>query len=363
MLQLKAGNLLGNFILKSNLIFRRTIHMKRRDVYQECFRILGVHESADQDTVRLAYLDLVKRVHPDADTTEASIERFQQVDEAFKTLQEKFAKGRRNIQENEEDEMEFDIKHTAPQHRQYLSNDGIGVGTPFQRQKQYQQVRAMKAQERVLEHRLEKAAAGEATLMQKGGKYYGKHAIKTKYGFERVVEDLIQESMSKGDFNNLSGSGKPLSSTQSQNPYLDFTTHKLNKIMLDNGFTPEWISLGKDIRDAVHQLKEKLRSERIYYSEWPLQCPKEQSEWQSFADQHEEECQQINKLIDKYNLIVPIMDKQFFRLRLHTMAERIFKETDLQRQVKRPIKISKDNNTQNAPNNDGGHFFSLFGFL
>ena len=26
-----------------------------------------------------------------------------------------------------------DIKHTAPQHRQYLSNEGYGFGTPYQR--------------------------------------------------------------------------------------------------------------------------------------------------------------------------------------------------------------------------------------
>lgn len=36
------------------------------------------------------------------------------------------------------------------------------------------------------------------------------HAIKTKYGFDRVVEDLIQEAMSKGDFNNLEGLGLPM---------------------------------------------------------------------------------------------------------------------------------------------------------
>lgn len=36
-------------------------------------------------------------------------------------------------------------KHTAPQHRQYLSFDGVGYGSPGQREKQYQQSRASKA--------------------------------------------------------------------------------------------------------------------------------------------------------------------------------------------------------------------------
>lgn len=58
-----------------------------------------------------------------------------------------------------------------------------------------------------------------------------KHDIKTKYGFDRLVEDLIQESMSKGEFENLSGKGKPLQD-QNRNPYVDFTTHKLNEVRI-----------------------------------------------------------------------------------------------------------------------------------
>ena len=44
----------------------------------------------------------------------------------------------------------FDINHTAPQHRQYLTNEGFGFGNPFQRQKQYQKFRAIKATESVI---------------------------------------------------------------------------------------------------------------------------------------------------------------------------------------------------------------------
>lgn len=63
----------------------------------------------------------------------------------------------------------------------------------------------------------------------KKGQHGKKHDIKTKYGFDRLVEDLIQESMSKGEFDNLSGKGKPLKD-QNANPYVDFTTHKLNEV-------------------------------------------------------------------------------------------------------------------------------------
>lgn len=78
-----------------------------------------------------------------------------------------------------------------------------------------------------MEHRISKAIASDKTLMKKDSAV--KHNIKTKYGFERLVEDLIQESMSKGEFENLSGKGKPLKD-QNNNPYVDFTTHKLNEV-------------------------------------------------------------------------------------------------------------------------------------
>ena len=46
---------------------------------------------------------------------------------------------------------------------------------------------------------------------------------------DRLVEDLIQESMSKGDFDNLSGAGKPLPQRVIYNPYEDYTTYKVKK--------------------------------------------------------------------------------------------------------------------------------------
>lgn len=100
---------------------------------------------------------MVKIVHPDSGFPEACAEKFQEVDESFKFLMEKHAKSRRNIEMDLEDEVKvFDIKHTAPQHRQFLTHGGFGIGTPFQREKQHQQRRAMKAQENVLEHRMQK---------------------------------------------------------------------------------------------------------------------------------------------------------------------------------------------------------------
>ena len=70
----------------------------------------------------------------------------------------------------------------------------------------------------------------------------------TKNVIERVVEDLISESMAKGEFQNLKGSGKPLPERTKYNPFSDFTSNKMNEILVEGGFAPEWILLKKDIR-------------------------------------------------------------------------------------------------------------------
>ena len=45
-------------------------------------------------------------------------------------------------------------------------------------------------------------------------------------------------------FENLTqGAGKPLPERVVYNPYEDFTTHKMNEILVEGGFAPEWITL------------------------------------------------------------------------------------------------------------------------
>ena len=50
-----------------------------------------------------------------------------------------------------------------------------------------------------------------------------------RFDIERLVEDLIQESMAKGKFDNLKGFGKPLPD-RNHNPYVDTLTHKINQV-------------------------------------------------------------------------------------------------------------------------------------
>lgn len=180
----------------------------------------------------------------------------------------------------------------------------------------------------------------------KPGSFFKAHTIKTKYGFDRVVEDLIQEAMFKGQFDKLEGFGKPLSHAQSQNPYVDFTVHKINKILLDNGFSPEWITLGKEIRVDIDDLTRILTDYRAYFGRIPL-AESDEHEWTTAVRNQEGRTLDINKKIDKFNLIVPILQQQMCHIRLDRIADKVLHSKPIQ--IKK-IKKQTDTDSKTGEN-------------
>ncbi|XP_050419465.1 dnaJ homolog subfamily C member 28 [Patella vulgata] len=279
----------------------------KSDVNNAC-TILGVDPDCDIGELREAYLTLAKKYHPDSGCATADPRKFSQVKEAYRSVLE--AKKGGILEKDDPDDPDkyiYDIKHTAPQHRQYLSFEGIGFGSPSQRQKQYEQYRVWKAAANVQEHRIQNLASETETALVVQDKKHAKK-IKISNAIERVVEDLIQESMNKGDFDNLSGSGKPLEYV-GRNPMVDTETHNLNKILINNGFTPEWITLQSEIRNEMKDARQKLS----ILAKKLRQEPAEEMEkkWQSQIKKYKLKVNDINEKIDKYNMIVPFIDKQF----------------------------------------------------
>ena len=53
----------------------------------------------------------------------------------------------------------------------------------------------------------------------------------SRYDMDRLVEDLIRESMERGEFTNIKGTGKPLKERTSY-PYVDEVTRKINEVII-----------------------------------------------------------------------------------------------------------------------------------
>lgn len=279
---------------------------------QENYRLLQLPEEdrSSPEQVKEAYLRLAKLYHPDSGAATADPVLFARVEEAYRAVLTH--QSRTRSPDGEEEERP---RGEALQHRHYLSYDGVGLGTPSQRERQYRQVRVDRAAEQVLDYRQreqERAAAADGALVERDVRQRSRN-IKITQAVERLVEDLIQESMVRGDFQNLSGAGKPLNKFQ-HNPYADPMTHNLNRILIDNGYQPPWVLTQRDIREAAARIRNRLLEGRAQLGD-PM-TPTEQNQWEQLCGSVQEELLKLNKLVDDYNLIVPMLSMQMVHFSL-----------------------------------------------
>lgn len=291
---------------------------------QESYRLLQLPDERDSSPgqVKEAYLRLAKLYHPDSGAPTADAVLFARVEEAYRAVLAHQSKTKKPDGGKEVEDEES--RGTAFAHRQYLSYEGVGSGTPSQRERQYRQVRVDRASDQILNYRQrehERAAAAEGALVERDMRQRSRK-IKITQAVERLVEDLIQESMARGDFRNLSGAGKPLSKFE-HNPYADPMTHNLNRILIDNGYQPPWVVTQRDIRETTAHIRKRLLEGRARLGD-PM-SPKESSQWEQLCASVEEELVKLNKVVDNYNLIVPMLKMQMVHFSLSREVDRAVK--------------------------------------
>ncbi|GAB1608943.1 dnaJ homolog subfamily C member 28-like, partial [Argonauta hians] len=200
----------------------------------------------------------------------------------------------------DDDDDDDTVSRRSPHHRHYLSYEGVGSGTPRRRERQYRQHKMRRATENVFKYRMEKYGESDDTEMVMLDKKATRRRHKISNTMDRVVEDLIQDAMSKGEFHNLSGAGKPLE-FKSASSSLDVHTHTLNQVLINNGYTPEWIVKMKEIREHLELLRHTLAT---HYTEGDSNLTPHA------VDKFRTGLRDINDKIDKYNMIVPVLHRQ-----------------------------------------------------
>ncbi|XP_035528356.1 dnaJ homolog subfamily C member 28 [Morone saxatilis] len=292
---------------------------------QESYRVLQLPDEGNSSAVQVkeAYLRLAKLYHPDSGAPTADAALFARVEEAYRAVLAHQSKTKQPDGGKEVEDEEKSRGKAFP-HRQYLSYEGVGSGTPSQRERQYRQIRVDRAAEQVSNYRQrehERAAAGEGALVERDMRQRSRK-IKITQAVERLVEDLIQESMARGDFRNLSGAGKPLNKFE-HNPYADPMTHNLNRILIDNGYQPPWVVTQRDIRETTAQIRNRLLEGRAKLGD-PV-TPREHSQWEQLCASVEEELVKLNKMVDNYNLMVPMLKMQMVHFSLSREIDRAVK--------------------------------------
>ena len=209
-------------------------------------------------------------------------------------------------------------------HRQYLTYD-VGPGTYSQRQKAYAQHRLYEAMDNVYEKQFEKA------LRNPDAKEVAEYKGKTKrfkpkitQTLERIAHEKIRDSMGRGEFKNLKGMGKPLS-REHDNPVIDDMQQKLNRLLSNAGFAPEWISLDKEIRLSIENVKKHLSTCWSKCGPHPM-TPEKKKEWEQELEELSQTVKTINKKINNLNLIVPSLSAQRTHVRLELLVSKVTAE-------------------------------------
>ena len=85
------------------------------------------------------------------------------------------------------------------------------------------------------------------------------------------------------------------------------------KVLINNGFTPEWITMSKEIDQDIELLKEEIRKDRMYLGPFPLNN-EDSTRWHRICESNELLAKSINVKINTFNLIVPLLNKQKFHI-------------------------------------------------
>lgn len=135
-----------------------------------------------------------------------------------------------------------------------------------------------------------------------------------------VVTTRIEEAMRRGDFDRLSGHGKPMN--LAPEPFVPATQQMAYSILKNNDLTPSWIGERKEMLNAVEEWRADFQ--RVVgeaHSVWVAASSearrvKIQESWARWLLRWETEIEEINRRIGNFNLKQPITHLEIFKLRL-----------------------------------------------
>ncbi|MGV3721135.1 MAG: DnaJ family domain-containing protein [Actinomycetota bacterium] len=143
---------------------------------------------------------------------------------------------------------------------------------------------------------------------------------------EIVADRKIRDAQEEGAFDNLPGKGKPLN--LDFDPRVPPELRAAYRIMKDAQVLPEWIQLDKEIRQKQEQweqrvadyasLREEALERRPARNDGPYLLDLDRAR-ERFLHRAAEGLRERNRLIDRFNLTVPVISRQ--RVRIDVIAE------------------------------------------
>lgn len=149
------------------------------------------------------------------------------------------------------------------------------------------------------------------------------YRTRLRYERQELIDELIQEGMANGHFDNLPGKGKPLN--LNKNPYAA-DMELANELLKENDLPPVWIlqrneilaKMAKIRTDIVRQWAWHEREFRIAIADKGRLTIR----WDDYCLKWKSEIGELNKAIDTFNLKRPFDHLEIFKLDLESELKR-----------------------------------------
>jgi len=152
-----------------------------------------------------------------------------------------------------------------------------------------------------------------------------KHKQRMREDWDGLIDDIIQEGVDKGLFDNLKGKGKPLNLSTSR---FEAGHEITNAILKDNDVPPSWIGERNRILAERDELRRQIERKWLWHLaqfEGGTAVEKDRLtiSWDDFCLQWEAQTLAINKRIVTYNLKRPSERLEIFKIIFKDELERV----------------------------------------
>lgn len=142
----------------------------------------------------------------------------------------------------------------------------------------------------------------------------------------RNIDDILNQAMENGDFDNLPGAGKPLSLYETDS-HGDPTWKLAHRIMKENEIVPPWIAEKKAIRQKLEAARSKLRVAWQWRKTAPaMELAQADAHWQRAEEVFRMKVDALNKRIFDFNLSTTILSQHMLPIKADREIEKIVKE-------------------------------------
>ena len=117
--------------------------------------------------------------------------------------------------------------------------------------------------------------------------------------FESPLDKMMREARERGEFDDLPGKGKPLK--WDDETHIPEDQRLANRLLKNNGFTLDWIEMGKELDAHYEAIKERLAHARADRAAGRLDA----AGWQSITYEIVTQIRALNKRIIGYNVRTP----------------------------------------------------------